>query len=47
MPIDLSFNRVLNVVRLLLPFNLKCSLGESILNRRFNHRLYNLQPKHR
>ncbi|CAL8254759.1 unnamed protein product [Merluccius merluccius] len=46
-PLDLSFNRVTNLVRLLLPFNVFCSLGESRLNRRFDHRLYNVQPKHR
>ncbi|KAJ3598865.1 hypothetical protein NHX12_032828 [Muraenolepis orangiensis] len=46
-PIDLTFNRVFEVVRSLLPMNTVCSLGERQLNQRFNHRLYNLQPKHR
>ncbi|KAG7263346.1 hypothetical protein CRUP_027928 [Coryphaenoides rupestris] len=47
LPTDMSFNRVFNFVIWLLPFNFLCSLGESRLNMRFNHRLYNLQPKHR
>ncbi|KAJ3599791.1 hypothetical protein NHX12_033746 [Muraenolepis orangiensis] len=46
-PIDLTFNRAFEVVRSLLPMNTVCSLGERQLNQRFNHRLYNLQPKHR
>ncbi|KAG7272314.1 LOW QUALITY PROTEIN: hypothetical protein CRUP_011239 [Coryphaenoides rupestris] len=46
LPTDMSFNRVFNFVIWLLPFNFLCSLGESRLNMRFNHRLYNLQPKH-
>jgi dimethylaniline monooxygenase (N-oxide forming) len=46
-PLDLSFNRILNYAKLLLPFNVFCSLGERALNQRFNHSLYNLKPKHR
>ncbi|KAJ3599796.1 hypothetical protein NHX12_033750 [Muraenolepis orangiensis] len=46
-PIDLTFNRAFEVMRSLLPMNAVCSLEERKLNQRFNHRLYNLQPKHR
>ncbi|XP_047231874.1 flavin-containing monooxygenase 5-like [Girardinichthys multiradiatus] len=46
-PLDLLFNRVLNILRNVIPFSLICSLGEKRLNNRFNHSLYNLKPKHR
>uniref|UniRef100_A0A7N8WLY7 Flavin-containing monooxygenase n=1 Tax=Mastacembelus armatus TaxID=205130 RepID=A0A7N8WLY7_9TELE len=46
-PLDLSFNRVVNFLWNVLPFNVMCSLGETQLNHRFNHSLYNLKPKHR
>ncbi|KAJ8376354.1 hypothetical protein SKAU_G00069340 [Synaphobranchus kaupii] len=46
-PIDLQFNRVLQLVRSLLPFGFFCSIGENRLNHRFNHKLYALKPKHR
>ncbi|XP_039985150.1 flavin-containing monooxygenase 5-like isoform X1 [Xiphias gladius] len=46
-PIDLLFNRVVNYLRKILPFNVFCGLGESRLNQRFDHSLYNLKPKHR
>lgn len=46
-PLDLNFNRVLDAVRRILPFGFFCSLGEKQLNKRFNHTLYNLKPKHR
>ncbi|MEQ2188252.1 hypothetical protein GOODEAATRI_013132, partial [Goodea atripinnis] len=46
-PLDLLFNRVLNILRNVIPFSLICSLGEKRLNSRFNHSLYNLKPKHR
>lgn len=46
-PLDLNFNRVLNAVRKILPFGFFCRLGESQLNKRFDHTLYNLKPKHR
>ncbi|XP_042339776.1 dimethylaniline monooxygenase [N-oxide-forming] 5 [Plectropomus leopardus] len=47
LPLDLSFNRVLNFLRRILPFGFFCSLGEKVLNQRFDHALYNLKPKHR
>lgn len=47
LPLDLLFNRIMNFVRSVLPFGLFNSLGEKQLNRRFNHALYNLKPKHR
>ncbi|KAK7889334.1 hypothetical protein WMY93_024894 [Mugilogobius chulae] len=47
LPLDLFFNRILAFIRYLLPFGFYCSLGEKQLNRRFNHSLYNVKPKHR
>ncbi|XP_031696127.1 dimethylaniline monooxygenase [N-oxide-forming] 5-like [Anarrhichthys ocellatus] len=47
LPLDLVFNRLFDSVKSILPFNLFSSLGESQLNRRFDHTLYNLKPKHR
>ncbi|KAM4629450.1 flavin-containing monooxygenase 5-like [Polymixia lowei] len=46
-PIDMLFNRVVHFLRTFLPFSFVCRLGESRLNQRFNHSLYNLKPKHR
>ncbi|KAG7514417.1 hypothetical protein JOB18_033117 [Solea senegalensis] len=46
-PLDLSFNRVLNTVRRILPFGLFCSLGERKVNQRFDHAMYSLKPNHR
>uniref|UniRef100_A0A3Q0S8P1 Flavin-containing monooxygenase n=1 Tax=Amphilophus citrinellus TaxID=61819 RepID=A0A3Q0S8P1_AMPCI len=46
-PRDLTFNRVLEFLRKIIPFGFFCSLGENQLNQRFNHTLYNLKPKHR
>ncbi|KAM6938889.1 flavin-containing monooxygenase 5-like isoform 1-T2 [Lycodopsis pacificus] len=47
LPLDMFFNRQLKAVQSVLPFNLLCGLAESQLNRRFDHTLYNLKPKHR
>lgn len=47
LPMDLSYNRGFSVLQKILPYNVVCSLGESMLNQRFDHRLYNLKPKHR
>jgi len=47
LPADMKFNRVVKCLRVILPFNLLCGLGESMLNKRFDHTLYNLKPKHR
>ncbi|KAM9384188.1 flavin-containing monooxygenase 5-like isoform 1-T2 [Pholidichthys leucotaenia] len=47
MPMDLFFNRMLNNIQKILPFGLFNSIGEGRLNRRFDHSLYNLKPKHR
>ncbi|XP_019752080.1 dimethylaniline monooxygenase [N-oxide-forming] 5-like [Hippocampus comes] len=46
-PLDLGINRVTGLLRDLLPFGVVCNLGESQLNRRFNHTLYSLKPNHR
>ncbi|XP_040896111.1 flavin-containing monooxygenase 5-like isoform X3 [Toxotes jaculatrix] len=46
-PLDLYFNRVLNTLQKILPFGVFCRLGESRLNQRFDHKMYNLKPKHR
>ncbi|XP_041791022.1 flavin-containing monooxygenase 5-like [Chelmon rostratus] len=47
LPLDLFFNRVLLFLQKILPFGVLCRLGESRLNQRFDHALYNLKPKHR
>ncbi|GLD50546.1 dimethylaniline monooxygenase [N-oxide-forming], partial [Lates japonicus] len=47
MPLDLLFNRAVNCLQTVLPFSVFCGLGESRLNQRFDHGLYNLKPKHR
>ncbi|KAJ8277841.1 hypothetical protein GJAV_G00080730 [Gymnothorax javanicus] len=46
-PIDLYFDRKLNLLRRILPFSFLSGLGENKVNHRFNHELYSLQPKHR
>ncbi|XP_059922511.1 flavin-containing monooxygenase 5-like isoform X3 [Gadus macrocephalus] len=46
-PGDMTVSRALIRFRSLLPFNLVCNMVERSLNQRFNHRLYNLKPKHR
>ncbi|XP_077389815.1 flavin-containing monooxygenase 5-like [Festucalex cinctus] len=46
-PLDLTSTRAILLLRNLLPFGVVCSLAESRLNQRFNHRLYNLKPRHR
>ncbi|XP_008275666.1 dimethylaniline monooxygenase [N-oxide-forming] 5-like [Stegastes partitus] len=46
-PRDLFFNRIMNFLRTILPYGFLCSLGESQLNQRFNHAMYNLKPNHR
>ncbi|XP_047442132.1 flavin-containing monooxygenase 5-like [Mugil cephalus] len=47
MPLDLLFNRITDTATKLFPFGFMCSLVEGQLNRRFDHALYNLKPKHR
>nr|XP_046248400.1 flavin-containing monooxygenase 5-like [Scatophagus argus] len=47
LPLDLFFNRMLNFLLGILPFGVFCGLGERQLNKRFDHTLYNLKPKHR
>ncbi|TMS20645.1 Dimethylaniline monooxygenase [N-oxide-forming] 5 [Larimichthys crocea] len=47
LPLDMLFNRVLYSMQRILPFSFFCDLGERQLNRRFDHALYNLKPKHR
>ncbi|KAM8745924.1 flavin-containing monooxygenase 5-like isoform 1-T4 [Acanthopagrus schlegelii] len=46
-PLDLFFNRVMTFLQSVLPFGVFCGLAERQLNRRFDHALYNLKPKHR
>ncbi|XP_076009749.1 flavin-containing monooxygenase 5-like [Genypterus blacodes] len=46
-PVDLSFNRIMAFFRHYLPYDFVCSVGEGRLDRRFDHSLYNLKPKHR
>lgn len=47
LPLDMLFNRVVDAIRKILPFGFFCGLAETTLNRRFDHSLYNLKPKHR
>ena len=47
MPIDMSYKRAHNFLRMILPFGVLCGLAENQLNQRFDHSLYNLRPKHR
>ncbi|XP_053715918.1 flavin-containing monooxygenase 5-like [Synchiropus splendidus] len=47
LPFDMLKNKVTQFQRKVLPFGLLCSILERRLNRRFNHKLYNLEPKHR
>ncbi|XP_026200863.1 dimethylaniline monooxygenase [N-oxide-forming] 5 isoform X4 [Anabas testudineus] len=47
LPLDLLFDRSFNFFWKILPYGFFCSLGERRLNQRFDHSLYNLQPKHR
>ncbi|XP_069555235.1 flavin-containing monooxygenase 5-like [Brachyistius frenatus] len=47
LPLDFAFNRIHTVFKKILPFGFLCSLGESQLNQRFDHALYNLKPNHR
>ncbi|XP_043941184.1 flavin-containing monooxygenase 5-like [Protopterus annectens] len=47
-PLDMSStSRFSNTINHLLPHSLLCSLLERKLNKRFNHKNYGLQPKHR
>ncbi|XP_037626548.1 flavin-containing monooxygenase 5-like [Sebastes umbrosus] len=47
LPSDMLYNRMSIKVRRILPFELLCSMKERKVNRRFDHSLYNLKPKHR
>ncbi|XP_037325989.2 flavin-containing monooxygenase 5-like [Pungitius pungitius] len=47
LPLDMQFTRLLNYVRNLVPMSLFSGLVEKQLNKRFDHALYNLKPKHR
>uniref|UniRef100_UPI003AAF904F flavin-containing monooxygenase 5-like n=1 Tax=Centroberyx gerrardi TaxID=166262 RepID=UPI003AAF904F len=47
LPRDMTTNRMVTSLQSILPFGLFCTLGESRLNKKFNHSLYNLKPKHR
>jgi len=47
-PFDAVFvRRYLNLLQRNLPYNLICHFSEKQINERFNHTMYNLQPKHR
>ncbi|XP_066533052.1 flavin-containing monooxygenase 5-like isoform X2 [Hoplias malabaricus] len=46
-PLDMVFNRAVQMMQSITPFALMCSKGEQRLNERFNHAMYGLQPKHR
>ncbi|XP_071751648.2 flavin-containing monooxygenase 5-like [Centroberyx gerrardi] len=47
LPRDMTTNRMVTSLQSILPFGLFCTLGESRLNKKVNHSLYNLKPKHR
>ncbi|XP_054458149.1 flavin-containing monooxygenase 5-like [Anoplopoma fimbria] len=47
LPRDMLNTRLTLFVRQIFPFGLKCSVAERKLNKRFDHSLYNLKPKHR
>ncbi|XP_028977648.1 dimethylaniline monooxygenase [N-oxide-forming] 5 isoform X2 [Esox lucius] len=47
MPTDMVFNRMSKKVMSMLPFSMLCRLGENQVNKRFDHSLYSLKPKHR
>ncbi|CAF90720.1 unnamed protein product, partial [Tetraodon nigroviridis] len=47
LPLDMLKNRIMAILRVILPFGMICSVAEKQLNQRFDHSLYNLKPKHR
>uniref|UniRef100_A0A3Q3ETS5 Flavin-containing monooxygenase n=1 Tax=Labrus bergylta TaxID=56723 RepID=A0A3Q3ETS5_9LABR len=47
LPLDMLFNRAIELLKNVLPFNFFSGLVESQLNKRFDHTLYNLKPQHR
>ncbi|XP_028301280.1 dimethylaniline monooxygenase [N-oxide-forming] 5-like [Gouania willdenowi] len=47
LPLDLAFTRLASYLQKILPFSYTCSWFEGRLNKRFDHALYNLKPKHR
>lgn len=47
LPLDMLYNRAIVFLQKTLPYNTFCTLGENRLNKRFNHSLYGLKPKHR
>lgn len=46
-PMDMRFSRLMHILMAILPINLTSMIGERGLNRRFNHKLYSIKPKHR
>ncbi|XP_062858213.1 flavin-containing monooxygenase 5-like isoform X2 [Trichomycterus rosablanca] len=46
-PLDVGFSRVFRMLQKVLPFEYVCNKGEKLLNEKFNHALYGVQPKHR
>lgn len=48
MPFDLFFVRRFNdMIMNLMPFDMQCSIMESVFNQRFDHEMFGLKPKHR
>lgn len=47
LPLDFSFNRLFGFFQLFAPFGFLCGVAENQLNKRFDHALYNVKPKHR
>ncbi|XP_063056493.1 flavin-containing monooxygenase 5-like isoform X1 [Engraulis encrasicolus] len=47
MPLDMVFTRTTRLLQKVLPFEFFCDLVEKQLNKRFDHAMYGLQPRHR
>ncbi|XP_049444143.1 flavin-containing monooxygenase 5-like isoform X9 [Epinephelus fuscoguttatus] len=47
LPRDMLNDRMTQFMRRILPFRVICSMAERKVNKRFDHSLYNLKPKHR
>ncbi|XP_048833073.1 flavin-containing monooxygenase 5-like isoform X5 [Brienomyrus brachyistius] len=46
-PMDMGFSRLAHMMSAILPSTLTSTIGERKLNKRFNHKLYSIKPKHR
>uniref|UniRef100_A0A3B3SAZ2 Flavin-containing monooxygenase n=1 Tax=Paramormyrops kingsleyae TaxID=1676925 RepID=A0A3B3SAZ2_9TELE len=46
-PMDMKLSRLTHILTVILPITLTSMIGERRLNKRFNHKLYSIKPKHR